>query len=81
MDGDQERVIMEQPAQNTSMTEPALCKIFHGVHHSPSDPLIQAEDRMFLIWTTAENLSNGVYDGSSHISYLPAIQERVQGWI
>ena len=49
MDGDQERVIMEQPAQNTSMTEPALCKIFHGVHHSPSDPLIQAENRMFLI--------------------------------
>ena len=81
MDGDQERVIMEQPAQNPSMTEPALCKIFHGVHHSPSDTVIQAENRMFLIWTTAENLSNSVYDGSSHISYLLAIQERVQGWI
>ena len=49
MDRDQERVIMEQPAQNPSMTEPALCKIFHGVHHSPSDPVIQAENRMFLI--------------------------------
>ena len=32
MDGDQE--------QNPSMTEPVLCKIFHGVHHSPSDPVI-----------------------------------------
>lgn len=81
MDRDQERVIMEQPAQNPSMTEPALCKIFHGVHYSPSDPVIQAENRMFLIWRTDENLSNGVYDGSSHVSYLPAIHERVQGWI
>ena len=50
MDMDRERVIVEQPAQNPSMTEPALCdhEIFH-VHHSPSVPVIQAENRVFLI--------------------------------